>query len=547
MMKNFKKYTLIACSLFTLAACDLEIDITNPGLITEEKPDRPQAGETITYRAQVWVEKNDMEELYGGERLFRQNLEALFRNTTTFWNESTNKFDYRFEWAMGEGDDNLVIYDIKSGVKSQAEYNVYKDKAYGTLNTEKYDFVLFLALRCTKGGLSCGGGGASKQSVVQAYFEEGHDIFAKKWPEKGTYSDLGHEYGHVRGAQDLYQYMIPAENNPVSHVAYDYPKCNMGTGYQEWSDYCSAIFNHNAQYKQITADMTRSTYPKQMLVRITKDGKPVQRATVNFWGSRATFRDIYAEPGNSPYMKKKTDANGEFTINDIYRMFIPDYNNIIPTKPYTEDILGLPVINIRYVPLSNTFNALIKRSMDIAGAIVAIIVSSPVMLVLCMLIKLTSPGPLIYKQERVGLHNQTFRMYKFRSMEIQKESEEKKAWTVKNDPRVTGIGKFMRHTSLDELPQLFNILKGEMSLVGPRPERPFFVEKFREEIPRYMVKHQVRPGLTGWAQVNGYRGDTSIRKRIECDLYYIENWSVGFDIKIMFLTIFKGFINKNAY
>ena len=110
-----------------------------------------------------------------------------------------------------------------------------------------------------------------------------------------------------------------------------------------------------------------------------------------------------------------------------------------------------------------------------------------------------------------------------------------------------GIGKFMRHTSLDELPQLFNILKGEMSLVGPRPERPFFVEKFREEIPRYMVKHQVRPGLTGWAQVNGYRGDTSIRKRIECDLYYIENWSVGFDIKIMFLTIFKGFINKNAY
>ena len=114
-------------------------------------------------------------------------------------------------------------------------------------------------------------------------------------------------------------------------------------------------------------------------------------------------------------------------------------------------------------------------------------------------------------------------------------------------PRVTPIGKFMRHTSIDELPQLFNILKGNMSLVGPRPERPFFVEKFREEIPRYMVKHQVRPGLTGWAQVNGYRGDTSIRKRIECDLYYIENWSVGFDIKIMFLTIFKGFINKNAY
>ena len=231
----------------------------------------------------------------------------------------------------------------------------------------------------------------------------------------------------------------------------------------------------------------------------------------------------------------------------VHTKFIPDYNKIIPTKPYTEDILGLPVINIRYVPLNNTFNALVKRAMDIVGSIVGIIVTSPLMLLMCLIIKLTSPGPLIYKQERVGLHNQTFWMYKFRSMEVQPESEEKKAWTVKNDPRVTPIGKFMRHTSIDELPQLFNILKGNMSLVGPRPERPFFVEKFREEIPRYMVKHQVRPGMTGWAQVNGYRGDTSIRKRIEHDLYYIENWTLGLDIKILFLTVFKGFINKNAY
>ena len=231
----------------------------------------------------------------------------------------------------------------------------------------------------------------------------------------------------------------------------------------------------------------------------------------------------------------------------VHTKFIPDYNRIIPTKPYTEDILGLPVINIRYVPLTNTFNALVKRMMDIVGSIFGIIVASPVMLLMCILIKLTSPGPLIYRQERVGLHNKTFWMYKFRSMEVQPEAEEKKAWTVKNDPRVTPIGKFMRRTSIDELPQLFNILKGNMSLVGPRPERPFFVEKFREEIPRYMVKHQVRPGLTGWAQVNGYRGDTSIRKRIECDLYYIEKWTIGLDIKILFLTIFKGFVNKNAY
>ncbi len=205
------------------------------------------------------------------------------------------------------------------------------------------------------------------------------------------------------------------------------------------------------------------------------------------------------------------------------------------------------MINIRHVPLnSNMLNAFVKRSVDIFGAVVAIILFSPVMLVTSF-IKATSPGPLIFKQERIGRHNRPFYMYKFRSMVVQDEKDEKKGWTTKNDPRVTPIGKFIRKASIDELPQLFNILKGDMSLVGPRPERPQFVEKFKEEIPRYMIKHQVRPGLTGWAQVNGYRGDTSIRKRIEYDLYYIENWTLGFDFKIIFLTFFKGFINKNAY
>ncbi len=231
----------------------------------------------------------------------------------------------------------------------------------------------------------------------------------------------------------------------------------------------------------------------------------------------------------------------------VHTKFIPDYNRVIPTKPYTEDILGLPVINIRHVPLTNTFYAAMKRTMDIAGALCAIILFSPVMLFSAIMIKITSPGPLIFKQERVGLHNHTFMMYKFRSMDVQAPEQEKSKWTVKNDPRVTNFGKFMRKTSIDELPQLFNVLKGEMSLVGPRPERPFFVEKFKEEIPRYMIKHQVRPGMTGWAQVNGYRGNTSIKKRIEYDLYYIENWTLGLDVKILFLTIFRGFINKNAY
>lgn len=231
----------------------------------------------------------------------------------------------------------------------------------------------------------------------------------------------------------------------------------------------------------------------------------------------------------------------------VHTKFIPDYNSIVPTKPYTEDLDGLAVVNIRSVPLTNTFNSIIKRMVDIFGSLFGIILTSPVMLVTAIAVKCSSKGPILFKQERVGYHGRNFNMYKFRSMRVQTVAEEKKGWTTKGDPRVTGVGRFIRKTSIDELPQLFNILKGDMSLVGPRPERPQYVEKFKEEIPRYMVKHQVRPGLTGWAQVNGLRGDTSIKKRVEYDLYYIENWTFFFDIKIIIMTFFTGFINKNAY
>ncbi len=231
----------------------------------------------------------------------------------------------------------------------------------------------------------------------------------------------------------------------------------------------------------------------------------------------------------------------------VHTKFIPDYNSLFPSRPYTEDLMGLPVINIRHVPLSNTLNWIAKRIVDVITALAGLVVSSPVMLAAAIAVGCTSRGPVIFKQERIGLHNKPFRMYKFRTMEVQKPSREAQGWTTKNDPRVTRVGRFLRRTSIDELPQLFNILMGDMSVVGPRPERPQFVEKFKEEIPRHMVKHQVRPGLTGWAQINGYRGDTSIKRRIEYDIFYIENWTMSFDIKIMFLTIFKGFINKNAY
>lgn len=231
----------------------------------------------------------------------------------------------------------------------------------------------------------------------------------------------------------------------------------------------------------------------------------------------------------------------------VHTKFIPDYNNIIPTKPYTEDLDGIPVIHVRHVPLSSSFNKVLKRCVDIFGAVVAMIIFCIPMIITSIIIKLTSPGPLIFKQKRIGLHNREFSIYKFRSMKVQEENKEKKAWTTENDPRVTKFGRFMRKTNIDELPQLFNVLKGDMSLVGPRPERPYFVDKFKEEIPRYMIKHQVRPGMTGWAQVNGYRGDTSITKRIECDLYYVENWSMFLDFKILFLTFFGHNVNKNAY
>ena len=227
----------------------------------------------------------------------------------------------------------------------------------------------------------------------------------------------------------------------------------------------------------------------------------------------------------------------------VHTKMIPDFGNVISTRPYIEDVQGIPVIHVRRVPLNIMRNRAAKRAVDLIGATVAIILFSPVILLTGLVVALTEEGSVIYRQERVGLHNQVFYMYKFRSMIMQDEEEEKTEWSTRNDPRITPVGKLIRRTSIDELPQLFNVLKGEMSLVGPRPERPQFVQKFRDEIPRYMVKHQVRPGMTGWAQINGYRGDTSIEKRIEYDLYYIENWTMVFDMKILILTIFKGFFD----
>lgn len=220
---------------------------------------------------------------------------------------------------------------------------------------------------------------------------------------------------------------------------------------------------------------------------------------------------------------------------------IPFYAEYISAHPYVDVVGGLPLMNIRRIPLDNIVNAALKRAMDICGALVLIVLSSPFMLFAAVGIKLTSPGPIIFKQERVGRNKKPFIMYKFRSMHV--NAQQDTGWSRDRDPRKTKFGALIRKCSIDELPQFFNVLKGDMSLVGPRPELPHFVEQFKETIPLYMVKHQVRPGITGWAQVNGYRGDTSIEERIRHDLFYIENWSLILDIKILFLTVFKGLIN----
>ncbi|MBE6089746.1 MAG: undecaprenyl-phosphate glucose phosphotransferase [Clostridium beijerinckii] len=221
---------------------------------------------------------------------------------------------------------------------------------------------------------------------------------------------------------------------------------------------------------------------------------------------------------------------------------IPFCYKYIPSQPYIDQLGSIPLINIRRIPLDNLGNAFIKRSLDILGSLFLILCTSPIMIITAVIIKFTSNGPIIFKQKRVGLNKNLFVMYKFRSMKI--NSQEETGWSTDNDPRKTKFGSFIRKFSIDELPQFFNVLKGDMSLVGPRPELPHFVENFKNEIPLYMVKHQVKPGITGLAQVNGYRGDTSIKKRIEFDIHYIENWNILMDISILFKTAFKGFKNN---
>jgi Undecaprenyl-phosphate glucose phosphotransferase len=221
---------------------------------------------------------------------------------------------------------------------------------------------------------------------------------------------------------------------------------------------------------------------------------------------------------------------------------VPDLYRFVSLGGSIEEFEGLPVIGVQ----ESRMNLSLKRIVDLILSSVLILLFSPLLILISLLVKLTSRGPVFYIQERVSYDGSAFGIFKFRTMVVNAE-ENGAAWTTKEDARVTSLGRFLRSSSLDELPQLFNVFFGDMSLIGPRPERPVFIEEFRKDIPRYMLRHKVPAGMTGWAQVNGWRGDTSISKRIEYDLYYIENWSLLLDLKILILTFFRGFKNKNAY
>jgi exopolysaccharide biosynthesis polyprenyl glycosylphosphotransferase len=225
---------------------------------------------------------------------------------------------------------------------------------------------------------------------------------------------------------------------------------------------------------------------------------------------------------------------------------VPDLLQVIALKARLEDLDGIPIININDVPLQG-FNSFIKRALDIAISSTALAFMAIPFAIVSLLIRRSSSGDVFYRQERMGLDGKPFLIYKFRSMYEDAEADSGPVWAREDDPRCTPIGRLLRRTNVDEMPQLWNVLKGDMSLVGPRPERPYFVDQFKQRIPQYMLRHKVRAGLTGWAQVNGWRGNTSIEKRIEYDLYYIENWSVTLDLKIMWLTLLKGFFHKHAY
>ncbi|WPX41295.1 hypothetical protein QET93_004155 [Akkermansia sp. N21116] len=276
--------------------------------------------EVIEYRALVWADKGSVER-YGGETIFRKKLNRMFAQTTEFFNESPNRFHYYFRFVPA----GLRMYDTQ-GDRNRIDF--FKKQAFGKLDTGMYDYVVFFALDAVASGTSCGGGGESGQCVVMCYrtLEEqakNGDIFSKEPPLQGTYSDLGHEYGHMRGATDLYQYKILAEDNPVSHKDLNPPPCNMGTGFRVWSDYCSALFNYTARQKQLDRELPKKIFPEKLVIKVMKHGQLVPGASVRFYGTRAggahNRRDVYPDA----FRTFQTAPNGMVEIMNLYELYHP--------------------------------------------------------------------------------------------------------------------------------------------------------------------------------------------------------------------------------
>lgn len=270
----------------------------------------------------------------------------------------------------------------------------------------------------------------------------------------------------------------------------------------------------------------------------------MQKDWPEFFSRNPAASVVFAIPSNSYDILDKHLEQIADQVSDV--RFVPDLARFARFAAGVDIVRGLPVISINESPLEG-LGGLIKRALDIMGALIGVAIFSPLMLLLALAVKLSSRGPILYVQERMGLDGKTFRMFKFRSMPVDAEKNTGPVWMSAGDNRPTRVGRLLRATNLDELPQFFNVLRGDMSLVGPRPERPVFVEQFRRKVPGYYLRHKTKAGMTGWAQVNGWRGNTSIERRIECDLFYIQNWSLWFDVKIIFLTFMRSFIDKNAY
>ena len=307
----------------------------------------------------------------------------------------------------------------------------------------------------------------------------------------------------VGSGQLAYQYVQDIQNNPqLGYAVQGY----IGNTRQD------AIGRHLGTYAQLEEILSQSN-PDELIIALDP-------------------QDIYIMPD----IMMAADKEG------LRLSLIPFFNDYIPKNPTIVSLGKTKLIDMRMTPLDELGWAMVKRAVDIVGALALITVFSPVMLAVAIGVKLSSPGPILFCQERVGKDKKPFKMFKFRSMRI--TGTENTGWSTNSDPRKTRFGSFIRKFSLDELPQFFNVLTGDMSLVGPRPEVPFHVRHFKEEVPLYLLRQQVRPGITGWAQVNGLRGDTSIEERVKYDLWYIENWSLWLDVKILLMTVFGGMVNK---